>query len=327
MRVGTESIYVQIDIHAPLERIWELTQTPELHRRWDLRFTDIQYLPRPDPGQPQKFLYLTRIKFAPTDKGKTAPIRRLANLLCIRGEGETVGCRDGPTEERSSALKFWSDDRKSLIRTGSGYWKYIPMEGPVPRVRFLTRYDYDVRFGAAGRLFDRLVFRPLLGWATAWSFDRLRLWIERGIEPEAAMQRSLIHAFSRLTLSFVWIYQGLVPKLIFHHPDELAMLHDVGFGAASVMAACVAAGAAEIAFGLFILLSWRSRWPLRLTMWLMPIMAVCVAISSPRMLIGAFNAMALNAAVFALAGIALLSDGDLPSARRCLRRPSTGGAQ
>ncbi|WP_200908346.1 hypothetical protein [Frigoribacterium sp. RIT-PI-h] len=26
--------------------------------------------------------------------------------------------------------------------------------------------------------------RPLLGWATAFSFDRLRLWLETGREPE-----------------------------------------------------------------------------------------------------------------------------------------------
>jgi hypothetical protein len=41
---------------------------------------------------------------------------------------------------------------------------------------------------------DRLVFRPLMGWATAWSFDRLRLWCERGISPA----RSLWHAFAEL---------------------------------------------------------------------------------------------------------------------------------
>jgi hypothetical protein len=51
-------------------------------------------------------------------------------------------------------------------------------------VRFLTQYDYEPRFGVAGRAVDGLLFRPLLGWATAWSFDRLRLWLEDGIPPE-----------------------------------------------------------------------------------------------------------------------------------------------
>jgi hypothetical protein len=39
-------------------------------------------------------------------------------------------------------------------------------------IRFLTRYDYRTRFGPFGMLFDRLIFRPLIGWATAWSFDK-----------------------------------------------------------------------------------------------------------------------------------------------------------
>jgi len=55
------SIFVQIDIDGPVDRLWQLTQTPDLHRQWDLRFTDIRYLPRPDPAQPQRFLYATRI--------------------------------------------------------------------------------------------------------------------------------------------------------------------------------------------------------------------------------------------------------------------------
>ncbi len=99
----------------------------------------------------------------------------------MRGTGESVGEREGETGARTSALRFWSDDPRSLIRSGSGYWRYVPTGDGI---RFLTRYDYEPRFGAAGRVFDRLAFRPLLGWATAWSFDRLRLWLEEGIEPE-----------------------------------------------------------------------------------------------------------------------------------------------
>ena len=79
----------------------------------------------------------------------------------------------------------------SLIREGSGYWRYVPTGDGI---RFLTWYDYRTRFGPFGRVIDRLIFRPLMGWATAWSFDRLRLWIERGIDPALSMQRSLAHA-------------------------------------------------------------------------------------------------------------------------------------
>ena len=145
--------------------MWEATQDPGWHQRWDLRFTSIRYLPRPDAREPQRFLYATRIGLG----------------LVIEGTGESVGTREGETGARTSALRFWADDRRSLIREGSGYWRYVPAEGGV---RFLTRYDYSTRWGAAGALVDRLLFRPLLGWATAWSFDRLRLWLEGGIPPE-----------------------------------------------------------------------------------------------------------------------------------------------
>src|SRR5205814_213670 len=144
------------------------TQAPDLHARWDLRFTDIRYLPRPDLAAPQRFLYETRLGFG----------------LRIQGEGETLAIREDTSGVRTSSLRFWSDDPKSLIRAGSGYWQYVAVAGGV---RFLTRYQYETRFGRVGQLFNAAVFEPLLGWATAWSFDRLRLWLEDGVEPSAAM--------------------------------------------------------------------------------------------------------------------------------------------
>jgi DoxX-like family len=307
MASGAKSIYVEIAIHAPIERVWEMTQTPDLHERWDLRFTEIRYLPRPDPAEPQKFRYATRIGFG----------------LDIAGEGESMGSHDGPDGARSSALKFWSDDRKSLIREGSGYWRYVPDGKDHQTTRFFTGYDYQVRFGWAGRMFDRIIFRPLMGWATAWSFDRLRLWIEKGIDPASAMRQSIVHAAARLTVAFVWLYEGIFPKLIGKHPDELAMLRSAGFAAAREW--CIGIGWAEVGIGLAMLLVWRWRWPLWFTLAAMPLAAVGVAISSPRFLIAPFNPIAFNSAVFALTAIGILAGRDLPSARRCLRRPSAKG--
>jgi hypothetical protein len=162
-------IYVEALMHAPMDNLWEKTQRPELHQRWDLRFTRIKYLPRDDETQPQRFLYSTRIGFG----------------LEISGEGESIGTKSADDGSRTSALRFWSHDRRSLILEGSGYWRYVPS---VDGVRFLTSYDYRTRFGLAGRIIDRLLFRRLLGWATAWSFDRLRLWLEEGSEPEKSIR-------------------------------------------------------------------------------------------------------------------------------------------
>lgn len=300
------NIYVEIDIRAPLDRIWRLTQMPDLHQRWDLRFSRIEYLPRPDPAQPQRFRYSTRIGLG----------------LQIQGEGETVGSHAGPDGQRTSALKFWSDDRKSLIRQGSGYWKYIPAAGDPQSVQFLTAYDYDIRFGFMGKAIDRLIFRPLIGWATAWSFDRLRLWAERDIDPALSMRRSLAHLVARLTVALVWLYQGVVPKLIAHHHDELRMLYDAGISRAAGRSLLTAFGWAELLLGLTLIVFWHARWPLWLTLVLMPIAAIGVIFATPSFVIAPFNPMTLNLCVFALAVIALLEDHDLPSARRCRRAPA-----
>ena len=82
-----------------METLWQWTQTPELHVQWDLRFSTIEYLPRPDPAEPQRFLYATRIGCG----------------LRIEGTGESFGTVENVSGTRSSVLKFWSSDRKSLI--------------------------------------------------------------------------------------------------------------------------------------------------------------------------------------------------------------------
>ncbi len=295
------SIYVEILIRGRQDEIWRLTQTPGLHALWDLRFTDIEYLPRADASEPQQFLYVTRIGFG----------------LAIKGMGETVGQRDGTDGEPTSALKFWSDDPKSLIREGAGYWRYVPTkEG----IRFLTSYDYRVRFGALGRVFDALVFRPLIGWATAWSFDRLRLWIEKGVDPVSALRLSLIHFAARMALACVWLYQGAIPKLLFPHADELAMLQQGGIEQALVPLVVQGFGWGEVLFGLAMLFWFRQRWPLVLNMLLMFAASALVAINSPRFLAAAFNPVSLNGLMIALAAIGLLAGSHLPSARNCLRK-------
>ena len=295
-------IYVEVLIAAPLDRVWELTQDPALHQRWDLRFTEIHYLPRPDPAQPQRFLYETRIGFG----------------LSVSGTGESLAERVDPAlGTTTSALGFASSDWKSLIRAGSGYWKYVPTPAGL---RFFTWYDYTVRFGTLGRLADRLAFRPLIGWATAWSFDRLRLWAETGQPPELSLALALIHALARLALAGVWIWHGLVPKLLFRDPDERQMLTDSGISPARIPLTISLIGTAEILFGLLVLITWRRRSVFLLNAGLMVIALATVARRSPRYLRAAFNPVTLNLLVAAVSVVGWLASRSLPSARNCLRR-------
>ncbi len=166
-------VYVECLVRADMEALWERTQRPELHQRWDLRFTDIDYLPRADDGQ-QYFRYAFR--FMPG--------------LVITGTGVTAGDRND-SDGRTSALRFSSGHPLSLIRSGSGYWRYVPTSDGV---RFITRYGYRPGWGKA----VDLVFRPLIGWATAWSFDRLRLWLETGQTPERSLWQALAELCARV---------------------------------------------------------------------------------------------------------------------------------
>ena len=294
------SLYVEILMRTDMDRLWEYTQTPELHQRWDLRFSTIDYLPRPDPAQPQQFSYATRIGFGMT----------------ICGKGETAGSREEATGCRTSALKFWSEDPRSLIREGSGYWQYVPTPDGI---QFLTEYNYQTRFGRIGRAFDRLLFRPLLGWATAWSFDCLRLWLEKGIDPAVSQQRSAIHGLARLTLGSIWIYQGLVPKLLFRDTGELLLLQQAHVLAGFEPTALSLVGLAEIAFGFLLLWRWRQRSLLWLNIVLLALLGVGALLTQPRLFVAPFNPLALNLAMACLSLTGLLAAHDLPSARACRR--------
>ena len=305
-------IYVEIPIRGAMEDLWEKTQNPDLHQQWDLRFSQIEYLPR-QGDEPQKFLYRTRIGFG----------------LKIDGEGESTGTKTGDNGERTSSLKFWSGDSKSLIKVGSGYWKYVPGLEQQPAaedarrstINFFTWYDYETRFGSLGKLLDRCCFRPLLGWATAWSFDRLRLWIEKGIPPQSSRDRALVYTLARGTAAFVWFYHGLVPKLLFHDRIELDLLARVA-PAVSVRSLTTIAGVVEVGFALLLVLLWRQTWLLWLTVVLMLIGIPAVAFAAPEYLSSAFNPVTLNLSLASFAAIALVARRDLPTAANCARRPA-----
>jgi hypothetical protein len=158
--MGRAAIYVEIEIRCSIERVWELTQEPTQHPRWDLRFSSITPTAELDSGG-YRFRYERRLP-----------------LHTIVGTGTSLGERSRPDGTRTSALRFTTTDRLSPLGDGRGYWRYLPTGDGVT---FITGYDYAPGWG---RALDSLVLRRFIGWMTAWSFDRLRIWAETGTQPE-----------------------------------------------------------------------------------------------------------------------------------------------
>jgi len=299
MRMGRRPIYVESRIRCDIEDLWAATQNPELHQRWDVRFGRIAYDARRD-GEPQRFTYATTVIPGVT----------------IAGTGESLGDRDRADGSRWSGLKFWAHDRRSIIEAGAGYWRYVPTDDGI---RFLTRYDYRPRWGRLGELVDHYAFRPIFGWATAWSFNRLRLWLEDGVEPEHSRDQAIAHAVAVGGLVAVWLYQGLVPKLWRVHPDEIAIWEGLGFNESVSRKVVRAVGAAEVAIGLATIAG-RRRRDLFIAMGAaMPVLVVGAAKADRKVLTRAFNPVSLNLAVAALAAVVAATRNGLPSGRRPLR--------
>jgi hypothetical protein len=176
-------IHVGTVIRADLDTVWLHTQDPARHQRWDARFGRIEYVAGPGP---QRFRYAT---------------------LAVAGIGTTVGERLRPDGCRTSALRFASGHPLSPIRSGAGYWRYSPVPGGV---RFVTGYDYRPGWGS---LPDVLI-RPVVGWLTAWSFDRLRLWCETGASPERTRARAVAEVLVRLGFVLAAGPLGLLPVVL-----------------------------------------------------------------------------------------------------------------
>jgi hypothetical protein len=162
-------IHVAVVTSSDVDRLWTLTQDPRVHSRWDVRFGRIR------PTGPGAFRY-----------------RRFG----VSGIGTHAGDRRTADGGATSALTFACANPLSPIAVGSGYWRYRPLTAPssatYAATSFETGYDYRCRYPVLDRL-----FRPAMAWGTAWSFDRLRLWADRGVAPELSLAVALGEVVAR----------------------------------------------------------------------------------------------------------------------------------
>jgi uncharacterized protein YjeT (DUF2065 family) len=118
-----------------------------------------------------------------------------------------------------------------------------------------------------------------------------------------------IARIARIALAMVFIWHGLVPKIFWLSPDELAMIQAHNLPAPEWVARL--AGVAEISLG--VLLLWqRQRWPLLLAAVLLIGLLLDVVLFSPHLLLQAFNPLSTNLAALALCSVAWLAESAKP---------------
>lgn len=115
----------------------------------------------------------------------------------------------------------------------------------------------------------------------------------------------------RCSLAFFWIYQGLMPKLLFISSEEIAAWRWLGFSPELAVRMGQLSGIGEIIFGLLFLFSAS-----RLLHWLSIAgligLFLLIALVLPQSLIGAFNPVIMNGAMLMLSVLYLnLSRTDL----------------
>ncbi|MBM7587042.1 hypothetical protein JOC86_003594 [Bacillus pakistanensis] len=294
-------IYVEIPIKAEMERLWEVTQTPTLHEQWDLRFSSITYLPK-KADEPQLFTYKTKIGFG----------------LAVEGWGKSVGSHQTKDNTRTSSLHFGTDQKLSIIREGKGYWQYKTRQGSID---FLTQYDYEVNFGRIGVVFDKLFFRPLIGWATALSFDVLKRWLEKGEAPHLQYKRFFSTWLISFLFFFIWSYHGLFPKIFAQHPEEIALAGSlISMTANQVTSFVIGVGILEVLFGLMWLFYPYKRKLLGIQIVIFPLLTIAAIIADPGSLTHPFSPLTFNMALTILSIIGFYFSNDVPTSSSCKRR-------
>ena len=114
-----------------------------------------------------------------------------------------------------------------------------------------------------------------------------------------------IHIMARATLAFVWIYQGLVPKVLFPNSGELEIFRSTGIFPGKELTWVVALGVTQALLGLFHLAAWRSRAPLWTGLGTLALLGGGGLITRPDLFILPFNPVSLILMMVALTVIDL----------------------
>ena len=111
--------------------------------------------------------------------------------------------------------------------------------------------------------------------------------------------------FIYLILGFLWIYQGLIPKVLFTSLEEIQTWQWLGLSAENARLAGQVGGVVEIIFGLIFLFSLDKRLHYLNIIGLVFLLGL-MSVVIPSTLIQAFNPVVMNISMISLSCIALM---------------------
>lgn len=110
---------------------------------------------------------------------------------------------------------------------------------------------------------------------------------------------------ARYILGLSWIYHGLFPKLVTVAPLERALTSTLGFSEGGSLLITRSAGISEIIFGVLLIVFYKSRPLLMLSIIGLLLLCGFVALQMPSLLIEAFNPVTTNFALIGLSYVLL----------------------
>lgn len=149
-----------------------------------------------------------------------------------------------------------------------------------------------------------------------------RAWSAGDAGPAARL--AAVHAVARVTLALAFLWHGLVPKLLYRHADELALLRDSGLSPSAAARMVTIVGVAEVAYGIALLALWRMRALFLPAAVAMVVITPGILVNSPRFIPAAFTPVTLNLCVAVLAAVGWIAAGARPAKHSPAETPRRG---
>jgi len=96
-----------------------------------------------------------------------------------------------------------------------------------------------------------------------------------------------------LAIAFIWLYHGLLPKLIFRHETEIELISK-GPMLGTAEQTLWLAGIGEVLLGLCVLIFWNRRWPIFLSIAGFVTLLIASIAIAPEQTVHAFNPITLT---------------------------------